>query len=112
MPSATQPLNILISGSGIAGPVTAYWLHRFMPTCQITIVERSPEPRLGGQAVDLRSSALPIVKKMGILEKVKEKTTTEVGMQFVYRDGERRATFEATGEEERQSGKTPSFRAQ
>ncbi|KAI4697279.1 uncharacterized protein J4E84_000406 [Alternaria hordeiaustralica] len=103
MPSATQPLNILISGSGIAGPVTAYWLHRFMPTCQITIVERSPEPRLGGQAVDLRSSALPIVKKMGILEKVKEKTTTEVGMQFVYRDGERRATFEATGEEERQS---------
>ncbi|KAI4632998.1 hypothetical protein J4E80_000358 [Alternaria sp. BMP 0032] len=40
---------------------------------------------------------------MGILEKVKEKTTTEVGMQFVYRDGERRATFEATGEEERQS---------
>ncbi|KAI4643491.1 hypothetical protein J4E93_006501 [Alternaria ventricosa] len=103
MPSATQPLNILISGSGIAGPVTAYWLHRFMPTCQITVVERSPEPRLGGQAVDLRSSALPIVKKMGILEKVKEKTTTEVGMQFVYRDGERRATFEATGEEERQS---------
>ncbi|KAI4616251.1 uncharacterized protein J4E87_008763 [Alternaria ethzedia] len=103
MPSATQPLNILLSGSGIAGPVTAYWLHRFMPTCQITIVERSPEPRLGGQAVDLRSSALPIVKKMGILEKVKEKTTTEVGMQFVYRDGERRATFEATGEEERQS---------
>jgi 2-polyprenyl-6-methoxyphenol hydroxylase-like FAD-dependent oxidoreductase len=104
MPSATQPLNILISGSGIAGPVTAYWLHRFMPTCQITILERSPQPRLGGQAVDLRSSALPIVKKMGILDKVKEKTTTEVGMQFVYRDGERRATFEATGEEERQSG--------
>ncbi|RYN44438.1 hypothetical protein AA0114_g10071 [Alternaria tenuissima] len=103
MPSATSPLSILINGSGIAGPVTAYWLHRFMPTCQITILERAPEPRLGGQAVDLRSSCLPIVKKMGVLEKVKEKTTTEVGMQFVYRDGQRRATFEATGEEERQS---------
>ncbi|CAN9085669.1 unnamed protein product [Alternaria sp. RS040] len=103
MPSATSPLNILINGSGIAGPVTAYWLHRFMPTCKITILERAPEPRLGGQAVDLRSSCLPIVKKMGVLEKVKEKTTTEVGMQFVYRDGQRRATFEATGEEERQS---------
>jgi 2-polyprenyl-6-methoxyphenol hydroxylase-like FAD-dependent oxidoreductase len=103
MPSSTRPLNILINGSGIAGPVTAYWLHRFMPTCQITILERAPEPRLGGQAVDLRSSCLPIVKKMGVLEKVKEKTTTEVGMQFVYRDGQRRATFEATGEEERQS---------
>ncbi|KAL1800040.1 hypothetical protein ACET3X_000382 [Alternaria dauci] len=103
MPSATSPLKILINGSGIAGPVTAYWLHRFMPTCQITILERAPEPRLGGQAVDLRSSCLPIVKKMGILDKVKEKTTTEVGMQFVYRDGQRRATFEATGEDERQS---------
>jgi 2-polyprenyl-6-methoxyphenol hydroxylase-like FAD-dependent oxidoreductase len=75
-----------------------------MPTSHITILERAPEPRLGGQAVDLRSSCLPIVKRMGILEKVKEKTTTEVGMQFVYRDGQRRATFEATGEEERQSG--------
>ncbi|KAG9192548.1 FAD/NAD(P)-binding-like protein [Alternaria panax] len=103
MPSATSPLNILINGSGIAGPVTAYWLNRFMPTCQVTILERAPEPRLGGQAVDLRSSCLPIVKKMGVLDKVKEKTTTEVGMQFVYRDGQRRATFEATGEEERQS---------
>jgi 2-polyprenyl-6-methoxyphenol hydroxylase-like FAD-dependent oxidoreductase len=75
-----------------------------MPTSHIIILERAPEPRLGGQAVDLRSSCLPIVKRMGILEKVKEKTTTEVGMQFVYRDGQRRATFEATGEEERQSG--------
>lgn len=40
---------------------------------------------------------------MGLLGKVKELHTTEVGMQFVYRDGQRRATFEASGEEERQS---------
>jgi 2-polyprenyl-6-methoxyphenol hydroxylase-like FAD-dependent oxidoreductase len=97
-------LNILISGSGIAGPCTAFWLTKFIPTCHITIVERAAEPRLGGQAIDLRSSALPIVKKMGLLEKVKEKTTTEVGMQFVYIDGKTKATFEATGNEEQQSG--------
>jgi hypothetical protein len=35
---------------------------------------------------------------------VKEKTTTEVGMQFVYIDGKTKATFEATGNEEQQSG--------
>ncbi|EUC40956.1 hypothetical protein COCMIDRAFT_30182 [Bipolaris oryzae ATCC 44560] len=101
--SSTARLNVLISGSGIAGPCFAYWLNRLLPSSQITIIERSPEPRLGGQAVDLRSSCLPIVKKMGLLGKVKEYNTTEVGMQFVYRDGKTRATFEATGEEERQS---------
>ncbi|EMD64686.1 hypothetical protein GGP41_003035 [Bipolaris sorokiniana] len=101
--SSAISLNVLISGSGIAGPCFAYWLNRLLPSSQITIIERSPEPRLGGQAVDLRSSCLPIVKKMGLLDKVKEYNTTEVGMQFVYRDGKTRATFEATGEEERQS---------
>ena len=105
MADTTPPLNILISGSGIAGPCTAFWLSKFLPTCRITILERAAEPRLGGQAIDLRSSCLPIVKKMGLLEKVKEKTTTEVGMQFVYRDGVTKATFEATGSEEFQSGK-------
>jgi hypothetical protein len=39
---STPPLNILISGSGIAGPCTALWLTRFLPTCQITILERAP----------------------------------------------------------------------
>lgn len=102
--SSAVSLNVLISGSGIAGPCFAYWLNRLLPSSKITIVERSPEPRLGGQAVDLRSSCLPIVKKMGLLGKVKEHNTTEVGMQFVYRNGKTRATFEATGEEERQSG--------
>lgn len=105
MPSSSSvSLDILISGAGIAGPCLAYWLSRLIPSSQITIVERSPEPRLGGQAVDLRSSCLPIVKKMGLLGKVKEHNTTEVGMQFVYRDGKTKATFEVTGEEERQSG--------
>lgn len=107
--SSTKPLNILISGSGICGPSCAYWLHRFLPTAQVTIIERSPEPRLGGQAVDLRSSSVPIVKKMGLLEKVLEKNTTEMGMEFVYLDGKRKALFPKTGEEERQSGKILDF---
>ncbi|KAE8871310.1 hypothetical protein PTNB73_02769 [Pyrenophora teres f. teres] len=101
--SSTKPLNILISGSGICGPSCAYWLHRFLPTAQITIIERSPEPRLGGQAVDLRSACVPIVRKMGLLEMVKEKNTTEMGMEFVYLDTKRKALFPKTGEEERQS---------
>ncbi|KAJ4362932.1 hypothetical protein N0V83_010049 [Neocucurbitaria cava] len=103
MSASTPSLNILISGSGIAGPALAFWLHKFLPSSQITIVERSPEPRLGGQAIDLRSSCVPIVDRMGLLGKVREKTTTEAGMEFVYADGVRKATFPVSGNMEQQS---------
>jgi 2-polyprenyl-6-methoxyphenol hydroxylase-like FAD-dependent oxidoreductase len=96
-------LDVLIVGSGIAGPCFAFWLHKFMPSSKITILERAPEPRLGGQAVDLRSAAVPIVQRMGLLQAVKEKTTTEVGMDFVYADGKTKATFPASGNAEQQS---------
>lgn len=103
MTTETQPLNILISGSGIAGPCLAFWLHKLIPTCRITVLERSPTPRHGGQAVDLRSFSVPIVSRMGLLDQVRSKTTTEVGLQFVYADGITRATFPASGNIEAQS---------
>ena len=103
MTTETQPLNILISGSGIAGPCLAFWLHKLIPTCLITILERSPTPRHGGQAVDLRSFSVPIVSRMGLLDQVRSKTTTEEGLQFVYADGITRATFLASGNIEAQS---------
>lgn len=103
MTSEPQPLNILISGSGIAGPCLAFWLHKLIPNCHITILERSPTPRHGGQAVDLRSFSVPIVSRMGLLDSVRSKTTTEEGVQFVYLDGVTRATFPASGNIESQS---------
>ncbi|KAF1843268.1 FAD/NAD(P)-binding domain-containing protein [Cucurbitaria berberidis CBS 394.84] len=103
MSTSAPSLHILIAGSGIAGPCLAFWLHRFQPSSQITILERSPELRLGGQAIDLRSAAVPIVERMGLLGKVREKTTTEVGMEFVYADGKTKATFPASGNAEQQS---------
>jgi 2-polyprenyl-6-methoxyphenol hydroxylase-like FAD-dependent oxidoreductase len=106
MSNLHAPLNILISGSGIAGPCLAFWLHKLLPTCTITILERSPVPRHGGQAVDLRSASVPIVTKMGLLDTVRDKTTTEEGVQFVYLDGKTKATFPASGNVEAQSGKT------
>ncbi|KAH3951867.1 hypothetical protein HBH70_080030 [Parastagonospora nodorum] len=103
MADENKHLKVLIVGSGIAGPALAYWLHTLLPTAHVTILERAPELRLGGQAVDIRSAALPIVEKMGLLHKVKNKTTTEVGMEFVYADGKSKATFPATGNDEQQS---------
>jgi 2-polyprenyl-6-methoxyphenol hydroxylase-like FAD-dependent oxidoreductase len=103
MCSESPKLNVLVVGSGIAGPSFAYWLHRFMPVSNITILERAPEPRLGGQAIDLRSASVPIVERMGLLQAVKDKTTTEVGMDFVYADGKTKATFPASGDADQQS---------
>ncbi|KZM20630.1 oxidoreductase [Ascochyta rabiei] len=103
MSTSKSPLNILISGSGIAGPCLAFWLQKLIPTCTITILERSPVPRHGGQAVDLRSASVPIVSKMGLLDAVRDKATTEEGVQFVHADGKTKATFAASGNVEAQS---------
>jgi 2-polyprenyl-6-methoxyphenol hydroxylase-like FAD-dependent oxidoreductase len=110
MADQTKPLKVLIVGSGIAGPSLAFWLHTFLPSSSITILERAPEPRLGGQAVDLRSAAIPIVERMGLLQAVKDKTTTEAGMEFVYADGKGKARFPTTGNTEQQSSKSYTFR--
>jgi len=42
-------LNVLISGASVAGPALALWLTRY--GCSVTVVERAPSVRPGGQAV-------------------------------------------------------------
>jgi hypothetical protein len=42
---------------------------------------------------------------MGLLQAVKDKTTTEVGMDFVYADGKTKASFPASGNIDQQSSK-------
>jgi hypothetical protein len=51
----------------------------------------------------LRSASVPIVDRMGLLPKVKEMTTTEAGIDFIYADGKTKATFPASGNDEQQS---------
>ena len=66
--------DILISGASVAGPALAYWLSRygFRPT----VVERAPQLRGGGYAVDFRGAAhLSVLAKMGILDVVKARQT-------------------------------------
>lgn len=68
-----MPLDVLISGGGIAGPSLAYWLTRQGHT--VTIIEQAGELRTGGQAVDFRGPALTVLEKMGLLEKVRAGAT-------------------------------------
>jgi 2-polyprenyl-6-methoxyphenol hydroxylase-like FAD-dependent oxidoreductase len=72
--TGTQNRNILISGASVAGPALAYWLHRygFRPT----VVERAPQLRGGGYAVDFRGAVhLSVLAKMGLLDQVRAAQT-------------------------------------
>jgi 2-polyprenyl-6-methoxyphenol hydroxylase-like FAD-dependent oxidoreductase len=73
--------SILISGAGIAGPALAFLLRQrgFIPT----VVERAPEPRPGGQAVDLRGAGRTVIEMMGLMERVKEVSLDQRGIAFV-----------------------------
>ena len=66
--------HILISGASVAGPALAYWLGRygFCPT----VVERAPQLRGGGYAVDFRGPPhLSVLAQMGLLEQIQSAQT-------------------------------------
>ncbi len=83
----TRP-RILIVGASIAGPTAAFWLVR--AGFDVTIVEQASELRRGGNGVDVRSEALAVIERMGLLSAVRAKVLRIKGMRFVdHRDRER-----------------------
>ena len=90
------PLKILICGCGIAGPALAFWLTKLESNFEITIVERFPTLRAGGQQIDIRGHGVTVMKMMGIEAAVRaEVVVDEPGMQFVNSAGQRMAFLEA-----------------
>lgn len=76
--------RVLVTGASIAGPAVAYWLDRV--GFDVTVLERSAEPRRGGQNVDVRGLAREVLVRMGLEDAVRAANTGEVGTRFV--DGE------------------------
>ncbi|WP_134767796.1 FAD-dependent monooxygenase [Nocardioides sp. 1609] len=77
--------RVLVTGASIAGPAAAYWLDRV--GYDVTVLERAPEPRTGGQNIDVRGLARDVVDRMGLLDAVRRAGTGEVGLRFVDEDG-------------------------
>ncbi|WP_227984418.1 FAD-dependent monooxygenase [Nocardia spumae] len=79
--------SVLISGASIAGPALAYWLNRY--GFQVTVVEKAPELRPGGQAVDFTGETHHLVlERMGILEDVYAHQTGKTDTVLVDDNGE------------------------
>lgn len=85
---------MLVSGAGIAGPAVAYWLSRYGH--EVTVVEKAPGPRPGGQAVDFKGDAqLGVLARMGVLEEVRRRQTGGGDIVIVDRRGRRLAVMPA-----------------
>jgi 2-polyprenyl-6-methoxyphenol hydroxylase-like FAD-dependent oxidoreductase len=83
--STASQRTILISGAGIAGPALAFWLHRH--GFAVTVVEQAHTVRSGGYPIDVRGTALEVVRRMGILPRLRELHVDTRRLTFLDADG-------------------------
>jgi 2-polyprenyl-6-methoxyphenol hydroxylase-like FAD-dependent oxidoreductase len=85
--------RVLVAGASIAGPALAHWLRR--RGAEVTVVERAPGLRPGGQAVDARGVAKEVIRRMGLDAAVRAACTDTVGAHTVDVDGNVLETYRA-----------------
>ncbi|HTQ15882.1 FAD-binding protein [Mycobacterium sp.] len=77
--------EVLVSGASIAGMTAAYWLTQY--GYSVTVVERCPGLRRGGQAIDVRGPALTVLERMFLRAAADHLRTRIRGASVVDRDG-------------------------
>ena len=77
--------TVLISGASIAGPALAFWLNRY--GYAVTVVEKAATLRSGGYPVDVRGTALEVVRRMGILPRLEDAQVDTRRFTFLDGDG-------------------------
>ncbi|MGW6792060.1 FAD-dependent monooxygenase [Streptomyces chartreusis] len=91
--SGTAPRRkVLISGASIAGPALAYWLNRY--GFEVTVVEKAGAIRGGGYPIDIRGTALDVVRRMGILPELQDAHIDLRRLTFLDGDGSEVASVE------------------
>ncbi|AIV40406.1 MULTISPECIES: FAD-dependent monooxygenase [unclassified Curtobacterium] len=83
--------HAVISGASIAGLSAAWWLRH--TGWDVTVVERAPAFRDGGQNVDVRGVAKQVLERMGLTDAVRAANTTETGTVLVDTEGRVTATL-------------------
>jgi 2-polyprenyl-6-methoxyphenol hydroxylase-like FAD-dependent oxidoreductase len=84
--------RVLVIGASIAGNTLAWWLSHW--GFNVTVVERHPEFRVGGQNIDVRGAGREVLAKMGLKQEVRERGTGETGIRFVDEDDQTIAQFD------------------
>lgn len=86
-----MPFQILVTGASIAGNAAAYWLAR--SGHDVTVVERAPTFREGGQNIDVRGVGREVLQKMGLEPAALARGTGEEGTAWIDEDGGTVAQF-------------------
>ncbi|MEU1804173.1 FAD-dependent monooxygenase [Streptomyces sp. NPDC019937] len=82
--------KVLISGAGIAGTALAFWLNRY--GYAVTMVEKARALRSGGYPIDVRGTALEVVRRMGILPPLQDAHVDLRRLTFLDGDGSKVAS--------------------
>jgi 2-polyprenyl-6-methoxyphenol hydroxylase-like FAD-dependent oxidoreductase len=81
----TPRREVLVSGASIAGPALAFWLNRY--GYAVTVVEKAGTLRAGGYPIDVRGTALEVVRRMGILPRLRDAHIDLRRLTFLDGDG-------------------------
>jgi 2-polyprenyl-6-methoxyphenol hydroxylase-like FAD-dependent oxidoreductase len=81
--------RVLISGGGLAGPAIGCLLAR--AGGEVTVVEIADGVRPGGQAVDIRGAGRTVLRRMGLLDRVRAVSLHQRGIADVDARGRRRS---------------------
>lgn len=87
-----QAQSVLITGASVAGNTLAWWLDHW--GFNVTVVEKHPQFRDGGQNIDVRGVGRDVLRKMGLEDDVKRNGTGEKGIRFVDENNAEIAEFD------------------
>ena len=85
--------RVLICGAGVAGSIAAFWLAKY--DYEVVVIERSKAEQKAGQGIEIEEPATKVVKAMGILDKLKERKTSEMGFNIVDQHARSYGIFQA-----------------
>lgn len=89
--------RVLITGASVAGNTAAWVLGRH--GVEVTVVERAPAFRDGGQNIDVRGVGREVLRRMGLEETALAQGTGEEGTAWIDAEGKAVATFMADGDD-------------
>lgn len=89
-------------GASVAGPTAAYWFAK--AGANVTVIERFPSLRTGGQNIDIRTVGVTVMRRMqGMEAAVRANLAPVEGISLVRRDGSSYGIIRGTGNPDQQS---------